>query len=179
MKLGFSRVQPSKANFDSLDERLSVNRIQRLIAMAVAACFYLAIASGVQAAAVDAPPTFPAILQAGFNVWPRDGAAGAIDIWQKGGLLEGDRKVSTQIHYFMRVAPVIGAYKSFDLIQAQRTSQASQLVYLALNFDRAAVYARFLLYRTEQDWVVQNMDFNVRPEMLIPWMALPSAAPSN
>jgi hypothetical protein len=116
------------------------------------------------------------VLTSGFSAWTRGGASTALEAWQKGGLLEGDRKVAGELSYFNRIAPAIGAYKSADILVAQTVSQSSQLFYLAMNFDRAVVYARFLLYRTAQDWVVQNMDFNVKPEMVIPWMALPAAA---
>jgi hypothetical protein len=45
------------------------------------------------------------------------------------------------------------------------------VLYLAINFERGAVYARFLFYRTEKDWVVQNVDLSTRPEALMPWLA--------
>ena len=98
----------------------------------------------------------------------------ALDAWQKGGLMEGNRKIPAEAAYFKRMDPAIGGYKSFELLQAQPVSQSSQIIYLSINFERAAVYARFLLYKTEQDWVVQNMDFNVKPEAVVPWMALPN-----
>ena len=87
--------------------------------------------------------------------------------------MEGDRKVLAEANYFKRLDAAIGGFKGFDLVQTQSISTSSELVYLALYFQRAVVYGRFLLYRTEQDWVVQNMDFNAKPELLIPWLALP------
>jgi hypothetical protein len=45
------------------------------------------------------------------------------------------------------------------------------VIYLSINYERGAVFARFLLYRA-QDWVVQSMDFNYRPEALMPWLAM-------
>ena len=131
------------------------------------------------AQAADGAATLPAVLTSGFAAWTRGGASQALDTWQKGGLLEGDRKVAVEVNYFSRVAPAIGAYKSADVLQAQTVSQFSQIIYLAMNFDRAVVYARFLLYHTAQDWVVQNMDFNVKPEVVIPWMALPASSAAD
>ena len=34
----------------------------------------------------------------------------------------------------------------------------------SLNFERGAVYASFLVYKTSKDWIVQHMDFNTKPE---------------
>jgi hypothetical protein len=41
----------------------------------------------------------------------------------------------------------------------------------AINFERGAVYARFVVYHAERDWVVQNMDFSTRPESILPWLS--------
>jgi hypothetical protein len=40
-----------------------------------------------------------------------------------------------------------------------------------VNFEQAAVYGRFLLYRADKGWVVQNMDFSPKPEAIMPWLA--------
>jgi hypothetical protein len=122
-----------------------------------------------------APPAIPAIIQAGFAEWARGGAAASLELWKKGGLMETDRKVLAEANYFKRLDGVLGGFKGFDTVQSQAISASSEVVYLAINFQRAVVYARFLLYRTEQDWVVQNMDFNAKPEALIPWLALPAS----
>ena len=103
----------------------------------------------------------------------------ALDAWQKGGLIEGDRKVLVEANYFKRINPAIGGFKSYELVEVQKIAQSSQIIYLTINFERAAVYARFLLYRTDQDWVVQNMDFNAKPEAIIPWTALPAGSAAD
>jgi hypothetical protein len=119
--------------------------------------------------------TMPAVIQTGFDLWARGGPAMALDAWQKGGLMQGSRKIGPETDFFQRLVPAAGAFKSYELIEAKPIGRLSQVVYLSMNFERAAVYGRFLLYRTEQDWVVQNMDFSTKPEALIPWLALPGA----
>jgi len=37
-------------------------------------------------------------------------------------------------------------------------------------FERGIVYARFLVCRADKDWVVQTMDFNTKPEAIMPWL---------
>ena len=85
--------------------------------------------------------------------------------------MEGDRKVPTQSSYLRSVTQALGTYKSNELLQTKAKSRKSQIQNLAINFERGAGYGRFLLYRTDKDWVVQNMDFSVRPEALMPWLA--------
>jgi hypothetical protein len=126
----------------------------------------------VKARAADPPQTIPPVIEAGFASWSKGAAMETVfDLWQKGGLLEGDSKVSTQASYLRRVAGYAGAYRSHEVMQVKPISRTSEVLYLQLCFDRAAVYARFLLYRSDKDWVVQNMDFSTRPEALMPWLA--------
>jgi len=122
--------------------------------------------------AADPPPTAPPVIEAGFALWTKGAAMETVfNVWQKGGLLEGATKVSTQANYIRRIAQVAGSYQSHEVMQTKPIGRTSQVLYLEISFERAAVYARFLLYRTEKDWVVQNMDFSERPEALMPWLA--------
>ena len=66
--------------------------------------------------------------------------------------MEDDRKPGALAAYFGRMDRTLGNYKSYDVIETKKIGQTSQIIYLSLNFDRAAVYGRFLLYRTEKGW---------------------------
>ena len=85
--------------------------------------------------------------------------------------MEGSNKAGTIARSFRNLSGALGNYKSHEVIQSKSISQASQVLYLAVNFERGVVYGRLLVYRTEKDWVVQNMDFSERPEALMPWLA--------
>ena len=115
----------------------------------------------------------PAVIDDGFVSWTRGGAVDIVlSIWQKGGLMEGASKTAGQSSYLKMVGQAAGTYRSYEILNTKRIGRNSEIVYLCMNFDRGAVYARFLLYHTEKDWVVQNMDFNVKPEALMPWLAI-------
>jgi hypothetical protein len=131
-----------------------------------------AMFSPLDGATANADASLPAVIESGFALWRKGGGIdGALNSWQRGGLLEGDRKVAAQISYFRSISQALGNYKSHDLLQTKAISRNSQIQYLCINFERGAVYGRFLLYRTDKDWVVQNMDFSARPEALMPWLA--------
>ncbi len=132
-------------------------------------------AQPVAPASPPSPATVPPIIDAGFATWTKNGLSFALDLWQKGGLLEGTPKVVALAKYFKRIEPAVGNFKSYEYIDTRRIGASSQVVYVGVNFDRAAVYGRFLLYRVDENWVVQNLDFNVRPEMIVPWLAFAGA----
>jgi len=124
------------------------------------------------AAQAAAAAPLPVVIENGFAAWAKNrDASWAFDIWKLGGLMERDNKPVTLSRYFARMDQSIGAYKSYDLIYTEHISQNSAVIYLAVNFERAAVFGRFLVYQTAKGWVVQYMDFSPKPEALMPWLA--------
>jgi hypothetical protein len=122
--------------------------------------------------AADTDLAIPRVIEKGFKVWAdKETSSYAFDVWKKGGLLEDDAKPTTLANYFARLDRTVGNYKSFELIDGKIVNQSSAIFYISVNFQHAAVYARFLVYRTGGDWVVQNMDFSTRPEAVMPWLA--------
>ena len=124
--------------------------------------------------AADAPAAapVPAVIQKGFTMWAKNrDASWAFDVWKIGGLLERDIKPNTLSRYFARLDANVGSYKNYEVISTKGVSQNSGVIYLCINFDHAAIYGRFVVYRTDKDWVVQDMDFSVKPEAMMPWLA--------
>lgn len=127
-------------------------------------------------AAVEAPAAasapVPAIIQKGFTMWAKNrDASWAFDVWKLGGLLERDNKPSALARYFARQDASVGAFKNYEVINTKGVSQNSAVIYMCINFDHAAIYGRFMVYRTDKDWVVQDMDFSPKPEAMMPWLA--------
>ncbi|MDB6020656.1 MAG: hypothetical protein JWQ04_513 [Pedosphaera sp.] len=130
------------------------------------------LAPAPKARAAGADLAVPAVVQNGFRAWGKQEISSyALDIWKKGGLLEDDKKPATLANYFSKIDRTLGNYKSYDLVDGKRINQSTEILYLAINFEHAAIYARFQLYRTDKDWVVQNMDFSPKPEAIMPWLA--------
>jgi hypothetical protein len=129
-------------------------------------CFCLAPITQTVAAESSVQP----VIQTGLALWAKNGASMALDTWQKGGLMEGDGKTRVLNNYFRQLDRTLGNYESCELLDTKGIGQSSRVVYLSMNFQRGAVYARFVLYRTEKEWVVQNMDFSTRPEAIMPGM---------
>jgi hypothetical protein len=113
----------------------------------------------------------PAVIQDGFASWLKGGVDSALYVWKNGGLLEGGNKVSTLSSSLKSVASSIGTYKSYETLQIKPIGKTSEVVYVSVNCERGALFARFLLYRTDKDWVVQDVVFSVKPEAIMPWLA--------
>jgi hypothetical protein len=148
--------------------------VRALFAVCIESCCLL---SPFPSSGADSNQSLPPIIEAGFQSWTKGGGVDAIlNGWQRGGLMEGSNKAATQARYFREFSSTLGNYKSYEAIQSKAISQASQVIYLSINFERGVVYGRFLLYRTDKGWVVQNMDFSERPEAIMPWLAVQSGS---
>jgi hypothetical protein len=119
-----------------------------------------------------APDQLPAVLQNGFAAWAKNrNASWAFDAWKIGGLLEQDGKPATLSRFFAQMDQILGDYRSYDVIDTKRIGQNSEVIYLSVNFAHAAVFGRFMVYKADKDWVVQNMDFSPKPEAIMQWLA--------
>jgi hypothetical protein len=123
-------------------------------------------------AGAGAPAPVPTVIQTGFDLWAKNRKASwAIDTWKIGGLMERDTKPDTLSRYFSRMEQTFGNYKSYEVVESKRITANSGVLYLSINFDHAVMFARFMIYQTDKDWVVQNMDFSPRPEAMMPWLS--------
>ena len=120
--------------------------------------------------AADANSPLPAVIQAGFDSWVKGGGVdGAVYVWQKGGVLEG--RAAEMSNRLRRASQTLGNYLDSEQLKRDPIGRSSEVIYLSINFQRGAVYARFLMYHTDKGWVVQDMDFSTRPEAIMPWLA--------
>jgi len=118
------------------------------------------------------PVPVPAVVQNGFNAWAKNrNASWAFDVWKMGGLMEQDKKPVTLSRYFFQMDQILGNYQTYEVVDTKRIGQNSAVLYVSVNFAHAVMFGRFMVYRTDKDWVVQNMDFSARPEAIMPWLA--------
>jgi hypothetical protein len=114
--------------------------------------------------------SLPPLIESGLAVYASGGPGPAILSWRKGGPSAGDKEAVETADELKQLEKSLGHYKSYDLIERKEISKRSEILYLSLNFERGAVFANFLVYKTSKDWVVQNMDFNTEPTLIMPWL---------
>jgi hypothetical protein len=154
---------------------MKINRIVMGCALViVVGCYCLARVSPARAA--DADTAIPQIIQDGFKIWAKqEQATYVFTAWQKGGLMEDNKKAAAMAIYFASVERNLGKYKSYEVVEVKHLGESSTIYYMTVKFERVAVYARFLVYRADTDWVMQDMDFSVKPEALMPWLSFEGA----
>lgn len=124
------------------------------------------------ARAADPGAPLPQILQDGFKVWAKQEMPGlAFTVWKKGGVLEENKKPEALAIFFASVDRNLGKYSSYEIVDSKSVGPSTTIYYITMRFQHAAVYSRFLVYHTDADWVIQDMDFSLKPEALMPWLS--------
>jgi len=137
--------------------------------------FALAILIPTRGADADTAP-LPSIIRKGIAEYERSGATLAFYAWERGGRLEDSAPSGAKLRSFKDTAEALGPYRSAEHILTKPIGRSSEILYMALNFKRGALFLKFFLYRAENDWVVQNVVFSSRPEAIMPWLAIEGEA---
>ena len=141
--------------------------IRSALALGISACLVLPF---LDAAKAEADGTLPPVIQSGLALYASGGPDVAVSAWEKAGPLERDKKAEEYADEFKQLEKSLGHYKSFEVIETKDIAKTSKMFYLSMNFERGAVFASFQVYKTSKDWVIQNMDFDTKPEAIMPWL---------
>ena len=110
----------------------------------------------------------PKILLSGMEAYKAEGPEAAIKAWIKGSSIEGSKDALSQANVLRQIQDFYGAFKSFDLISSRNLTPATRVVYLALDYEKGPLFAKFVIYRSDQSWIVVNFAFNTKEELIIP-----------
>ena len=121
-------------------------------------------------AQADMALPIPPVIQAGLSVYASGGADPALAVWRRAGPLEEDKKAIAEGEDFKEMVRAFGHYRSYELIEAKEVCRTSRVFYLAVNYERGAAFLSFVAFKASKDWVVQNLEFNVRPDVIMPWL---------
>lgn len=133
---------------------------------------------GSQTSGVESKQSLPRVIEEGLNAYASGGAEAAVAAWLKGGPGEGERVAEAEADKFKRMERFFGRYKSYESIDTKDIGKSSKVIYLALNFERGAIFASFIVYKTDKDWVVTGWDTNTKPQLIFPWL-MPSPKSST
>lgn len=110
----------------------------------------------------------PKILISGMEAYKNEGPEAAIKAWIKGSPIDGSRDALSQANVLRQVQDFYGAYKSYELIKSRDLTPTTRILYFTLDYEKGPLFAKFLIYRTEQGWIVVNFAFNTKEEVIIP-----------
>ena len=136
---------------------------------AVALLMLLILGQSVWAATPDSDANkVPKVIQSGLDAYKAEGPEAAIRSWIKGSSLEGSKEALSQANVLRQVGDYYGAYKSFEVISSRNVSPNTRVIYMEIDFEKGPLFAKFVVYRAAEDWVLVTFTFNTKEELILP-----------
>jgi hypothetical protein len=110
----------------------------------------------------------PTIVLSGLDAYKAEGADAAIKAWIKGSALDGSKDALSQANILRQIQDFYGSYKTFELIRTRNLTPNIKIIYLALDYEKGPLFAKFVVYQTEQVWILTTFTFNTKEELIIP-----------
>lgn len=136
------------------------------LSVVVLCCSFLFSASA--SAQIQARQDVPSIIVSGMEAYRPGNADDAIRAWLKGGPLEGNKAAMSEANNLRDAQDFYGAFQWFDVISNREISSRVRIVYLAMNYDRGPLFARFVAYHTDRGWYITSFDFNMDDTKILP-----------
>ena len=83
-----------------------------------------------------------------------------------------DAAAKEELKKFKEVVSPLKEYRSYEIIQVKEIGKTSKILYLSMSFERGVLYGSFLVWKSDRDWIVQHLEFNTKPEIIMPWLLL-------
>lgn len=110
----------------------------------------------------------PKVVLSGLESYKAEGPEAAIKAWLKGSPIEGSKDALSQANMLRQVQDYYGAYKSFDLIRSRNISPTTRIVYIVMDYEKGPLFAKFVVYKAEEGWIIPSFTFNTKEELIIP-----------
>lgn len=143
--------------------------MMRETAWGVAAALAVMVASGSAAwAAKDIKVVVPNTIVNGMGDYAFQGADAAVKTWVKGTHLEGSPEAAIQVNNLKQLEAAYGKFQGYHIVQVHELTPLSEIVYLAIHYERGPVFGRFLAYRIKDGWLLPDFSFHAKPEAVFP-----------
>jgi hypothetical protein len=114
------------------------------------------------------PDVVPHFIINGINAYKSVGPEAAIKSWTEFGALQDSKDATEQAAYLHQVQNLYGPLEGYDFISSRILSPRTRVIYLTFDYERGPLFAKFVIYRSSQRWLLTSIDFNVREEMVLP-----------
>ncbi|MGA3134480.1 MAG: hypothetical protein ABSC88_00655 [Terracidiphilus sp.] len=112
--------------------------------------------------------SLPPIIISGLEAYKDKGPDDAVRAWIKGSAIDGSKDALTQANNLRQIQDYYGAYRAYEVISTREVTPKTRVVYLVLDFDKGPLFAKFVVYRSDQGWILVTFNFNTKEEAILP-----------
>jgi hypothetical protein len=119
-------------------------------------------------AAKELKVVVPNTIVNGLGDYAFQGADAAVKTWVKGTHLEGSPEAASQVNNLKQLEAAYGKFQSYHIVQVHELTPLTEIVYLAIHYERGPVFGRFLAFRIKGGWLLPDFTFHAKPEAVFP-----------
>jgi hypothetical protein len=119
--------------------------------------------------------TARALVENGIKAYKQGSAADAIRVWIKGSALEGNQQALTQANSLRQIEDFYGKPVSMDVVKEYEAGPKVRVLYLTINYQKGAAFAKFQAYQVPNgQWVTTQFFFHTDAAQIFPQCMFPS-----
>lgn len=112
--------------------------------------------------------SLPPVILSGLQAYKDKGPEEAVQTWIKDSPIDGSKDALNQANSLHQIQNFYGAYQFFEVISTRGIGRRTRIVYLILDFEKGPVFAKFVVYKSNQRWILTSFDFNTKEEAVFP-----------
>lgn len=110
----------------------------------------------------------PPVVIAGLEAYRSKGPDEAVRTWIKGSPIDGSKDALSQANILRQIQDYYGTYESFEIAGSREITPRVRNIYLVLEFEKGPLFGKFMVYKTEQGWVLTSFLFNTKEAAVFP-----------
>jgi hypothetical protein len=114
----------------------------------------------------------PPVIGKGLQLLKSAGPGAAFESWREGGLLEEYPEAAQEMSKFKELLRPLRRHQSYEVVEVRDVGRNSRILFVSMTFERGVLFGSLLVWRSDAEWIVQHMEFNTRPEIIMPWLTL-------
>lgn len=103
-----------------------------------------------------------------MDAYRNKGPEEAVKAWIKGSAIEGSKDALSQANVLRQIQDYYGAYQTFEMAGSRDISPRTKMFYLVLDFEKGPLFAQFIVYRPDKEWILAYFNFNTKAEAIFP-----------
>jgi hypothetical protein len=112
--------------------------------------------------------SLPPIVVLGLEAYKSSGPEEAVRAWIKGSAIDGSKDALSQANLLRQIQDYYGTYRAFEIVSTKDLSPKTRVIYLVLDFEKGPLFAKFVVYRSGQAWILAYFNFNTKEELVFP-----------
>ncbi|MGA3055757.1 MAG: hypothetical protein ABSD63_16245 [Candidatus Korobacteraceae bacterium] len=144
---------------------------KRVFFLCCCALFFVPLVSAAQTSGPKekvASESLPPIVVLGLEAYKSSGPEEAVQAWIKGSAIDGSKDALSQTNLLRQIQDYYGAYRAFEIVSTKDLSPKTRVIYLVLDFEKGPLFAKFVVYRSGQAWILAYFNFNTKEELVFP-----------